>query len=385
LYTGTTLVSDLNPVPGNVAIVNGQYAATPWSISLPTPYRDGVARTYYAKIISRINGATYTTNTISVTNGTPPPPPPVDTDGDGIPDSSDPDDDNDGVPDADDYAPLNPNVQYAPGTGNTSTPSSTATGMLAVQVLNRDAGNRTVSRAKVRFGGTEVLTDQEGRATIQHLVVGTTVNVKVSYMMHLPASFDMTVTSAKIVKLSATFGPSVTDDDSSATAEVLHSYEPDEDEIASGKSFGNTEYKDSVGSGGWFGRIFGKVRFFFKQSWWGGWVEVAMKKLFEPQPVTLSAWGDFLEDVTNWGPFGLIKQIRDIWTVPADAPVAAVESSVVLIEGVDLSFSMDWRSEAQGGTWYGTVREKMRGLMGLTTYGFFVFGMVKRFWPQVAI
>jgi hypothetical protein len=315
-----------------------------------------------------------------------------------MPNSSDLDDDNDGRPDTSDYAPLDPSIQDAP----------IVSGMLSVLVQNRDAGGRVVSRAKVRFGNTEVLTDAEGRATIQNLTSGTVVHVNVYYLAHLPASFDMTVTSAKVVKLSATFGSSVVDDNTSATAEILHDYVPDADEVATGQSFGSTEYKDTVGGGGWFGRIFGKVRFFFKQSWWGQMIELAMsngydaviekvktdatsvitdslKALWIPQSQTLDAWGQFLEDVTNWGPFGLVKQIRDIWTVPANAPVATIESSPLLISGVDMTINLDWRSEADGGSWYGSVREQMRGILGYVTYGFFIFGMVKRFWPQVAI
>jgi hypothetical protein len=42
-----------------------------------------------------------------------PPPPALDTDGDGMPDETDPDDDNDGLDDADDDGPLDPTVPAA--------------------------------------------------------------------------------------------------------------------------------------------------------------------------------------------------------------------------------------------------------------------------------
>ena len=135
--------------------------------------------TYHYRVVATNEAGTQGGSDQTFTTAAEPVPPPTDSDGDGIPDASDPDDDNDGVPDVEDAFPLDatrylPLASNANDTLNGTTRNDLLCGLLGNDTINGLQGNDTLfgdaCNDKLRVGvgaaqvadGNDTLSGSEG-------------------------------------------------------------------------------------------------------------------------------------------------------------------------------------------------------------------------------
>lgn len=130
-------------------------------------------------------------------------------------------------------------------------------------------------------------------------------------------------------------------------------------------------------------------------SWWSD----LFSSLFVPSDTTQTSWRDFINEIRNWGPFGVITSFQTSfngaavtgWTVTQDQQL----SLGPIIPGAPADAVIDFSAPEQNGNglpgspdnylWMGVILRYARALIGWAVYVFWVVALWKWLRPRFAL